>query len=79
MDAQTELRTSHYHKINNNHYSCNPYALQRQNTEFSKQILPEKEYQTVSVPISTFKRFIYFHDQYAYSAGGNMWTDPGTI
>jgi hypothetical protein len=34
-----------------------PYALQRQNTEISKQIFPE---------------YMYFHDWSAYCAGGNM-------
>jgi hypothetical protein len=26
-----------------------------------------------------FERFIYSHDRSAYSAAGNMWTDPGNI
>jgi hypothetical protein len=25
------------------------------------------------------ERIIYFHDGSAFSAGGNMWTDPGNI
>jgi hypothetical protein len=25
------------------------------------------------------ERFLYSHDQSAYSAAGNMWTDPGNI
>jgi hypothetical protein len=26
-----------------------------------------------------YERFIYSHDRSAYSAAGNMWTDPGNI
>jgi hypothetical protein len=49
-------------------------ALQRQNTEISKQIFPEKEYRTQSqFPHSCVcERFIYSHHRSAYSAGGNM-------
>jgi hypothetical protein len=64
-------------------YSINiTNALQRQNAEHLKQIFPEKEYRG---PQSQFphscvcERIIYFHDESAFSAGGNMWTDPGTI
>ncbi len=36
-------------------------------------------YQKVSVLNYFYGRFIYFQDQSAYSAAGNMWTDPGNI
>ncbi len=46
------------------------------------RIFPEKELRA-TVPISTFMClwaiYIYSHDRSAYSAAGNMWTDPGNI
>jgi hypothetical protein len=49
-------------------------ALQRKNTEFSKQIFPEKEYgsQSQFLHSCACERFIYFHDRSAYPDGGNM-------
>jgi hypothetical protein len=54
-------------------------ALQRTNTGNLKQIFPEKELCGhspnfyICVPVSN----LYIsHDQSAYSAAGNMWTDP---
>ncbi len=51
-------------------------ALQRQNTEISKQIFPEKEYRGLSpnfhIHASVSDLYIYFHNRSAYSAGGNM-------
>jgi hypothetical protein len=47
----------------NQHGATGHPALQRQNAEILKQIFPEKEYRGLS----------------AYSAGGNMYTDPGTM
>ncbi len=58
------------------------YTLQRQNAENLKQIFPEKEYRDLSpqFPHSCVcERVIYFHDGFAFSAGGIMWTDPGNI
>ncbi len=49
------------------------HALQRQNAENLKQIFPEKEYRGLSPNF----HIICFHDGSAFSAGGNMWTDPG--
>jgi hypothetical protein len=58
-------------------------ALQRQNTEISKHIFPEKEYRGLGpnfhIHVSVIDIYIYSHDRSAYSAGGNMWTAPGTI
>ncbi len=57
-------------------------ALQRTNTENSKQLFPEKELRGhsphfhIHVPVSDLK--IPRH-QSAYSAGENMWTGPGNI
>ncbi len=51
-------------------------TLQRHNTENSKQIFLKKELRSLSpnihihVPVS---------DGFAYSAAGNMWTDPRNI
>jgi hypothetical protein len=58
------------------HWCCP--ALQRINTENSKQLqFPEKE---LRGPHScACERLIYSHDQSAYSAAGNMWTDPGNL
>jgi hypothetical protein len=47
-------------------------TLQRQNTEISKQIFPEKEYRHLSPNSCVCERFIYSYDWSAYSAGGNM-------
>ncbi len=49
------------------------HTLQRTNTENLQQIIPEKELRRHSV----YVRFIYYHRRSAYSAAGNMWTDPG--
>jgi hypothetical protein len=58
-------------------------TLQRHNTQNSKQIFPEKELWGLS-PNSTFNclraiYILYSHDWSAYSAAGNVWTDPGNI
>ncbi len=57
------------------------YALQRTNTENSKQIIPEKELRGHSpdfhIPVSVSDLYINSHDRSASSAAGNMWTDPG--
>jgi hypothetical protein len=48
----------------------------------SKQIFPEKDLRGHSPNFRiyvTAERFIYSNDRYAYSAAGNMWTDPGNI
>ena len=60
---------------------CIRYTLQRQNAENLKQIFPEKEYRGLSqFPHSCVcEPIIYSHDGSAFSAGGNMWTDPGNI
>ncbi len=59
------------------------FALQRQNTEISKQIFPEKVYRGISpnfhIHASVSDLYVYSQDQSPYSAGGNMQTDPGTI
>ncbi len=51
-------------------------ALQRQNTEISKQIFPEKEYWDLSpnfhIHVSVIDLCIYSHYRSAYSAGENM-------
>jgi hypothetical protein len=55
-------------------------ALQRQNAENLKQIFPEKEYRGLSpnlhIHVSVSELYILTS---AFSAGGNMWTDPGNI
>ncbi len=57
-------------------------TLQRQNAENLKKKIPRKG---ISGPQSQFphscdcERIIYYRDGSAFSAGGNMWTDPGTI
>jgi hypothetical protein len=57
-------------------------ALQRQNTEISKQIFPEKEYRGLS---PNFHIYASVSDLYIPTIGlpillqRNMWTDPGTI
>jgi hypothetical protein len=48
------------------------YALQRQNTEISKQIFPEKEYPGLSPNFHIHASVSDSHDGSAYSAGGNM-------
>jgi hypothetical protein len=66
------------------HWCCP--VLQRANTENSKQIFPEKELRSnahpghspsfhIHVPVSDL--YIPTIDRSAYSAAGNMWTDPG--
>jgi hypothetical protein len=51
-------------------------TLQRQNTEISKQIFPEKEYRGLGpnfhIHVSVSDLYMYFHYWSAYSAGGNM-------
>jgi hypothetical protein len=58
-------------------------ALQRQNAENFKQIFPEKEYRGFSpnfhIHVSVNELHIYSLVGSAFSAGGNMWTDPGYI
>jgi hypothetical protein len=47
----------------------------------SKEIIPKRNC-AATVPIShscVGERFIYSRDRLAYSAVGNMWTDPGNI
>jgi hypothetical protein len=54
-------------------------TLQRTNTKNSKKIFPEKELLGTS-PNSNFHIHVYVSVLYlisAYSAAGNMWTDPG--
>jgi hypothetical protein len=60
---------------------CYSTTLQRQNAENLKQIFPEKEYWALSPnPNSCVcEQIIYSHNGSAFSAGGNMWTDPGNI
>ncbi len=59
-------------------------SLQRNNTENSKQIFPEKELRGynlnfhIHVPVSDIL-YIYSQDGSAYPAAGNMWIDPGNI
>ncbi len=55
------------------------YTLRRQNAENWKQIFPEKEYRGLNPNLSVSELYIYSHDGSAFSAGGNMWTDPGNI
>jgi hypothetical protein len=49
-----------------------------------KLLFPKQNYKVLS-PSSDFRhsciceRFKYFKDQSAYSAAGNIWTDPGYI
>jgi hypothetical protein len=53
-------------------------TLQRQNAENLKQIFPGKEYR--GLPHSCVcERIIYSNDGSAFSAGGDIWTDPGNI
>jgi hypothetical protein len=52
------------------------YTLQRQNAENLKQIFPEDEYRGLS---PNFQIHVSLSDGSAFSAGGNMWTDPGNI
>ncbi len=49
-------------------------ALQRQNSEISKQLFPEKEYWGLSPNLNIHApvRDLYSDDRSAYSAGGNM-------
>jgi hypothetical protein len=57
-------------------------ALQRTNTENSKQIFPEKELGGHSPNIHIMCLWVIYklyHRWSAYSAAGNMWTDPGNI
>jgi hypothetical protein len=56
-------------------------TLQRKNAENLKQIFPGKEYRGLSpnFHIHVSERIIYSNDGSAFSAGGNMWTDPGNI
>ncbi len=57
-------------------------TLQRQNAENLKQIFPAKEYRGFSLNFHirfVCERIIYTHDESAFSAGGNMYNDPGNI
>jgi hypothetical protein len=59
-------------------------AMQRHNTENTKQIFPEKELRGLSpnfhIHVSVSDLHIYSHKRSAYSAVGKyMWTDPGNI
>ncbi len=57
-------------------------TLQRKNADNLKQIFPEKEYWDLSPNFHhscVCERIIYSHDGSVFSAGGNMWTDPGNI
>jgi hypothetical protein len=58
------------------------YTLQRQNAENSKHIFPEKEFRGFSpsfhIHVSVSELYLS-HDGSAFSAGGNMWTDPGNL
>ncbi len=57
-------------------------TLQRQNAENVKQIFPEKEYRGLSpnfhIHVSVSELYISTMGS-AFSAGGNMWIDPGNI
>jgi hypothetical protein len=59
--------------------SIRTYALQRHNTENSKQIFPEKELRGLSpnfhINVSVID--LYIPTIILPSAAGNMWTDPG--
>ncbi len=58
------------------------YTLQRTNTENLKQIFSEKEllgHRPNFHILMSVSDDIYSHDRSAYSAAGNMWTDPGKI
>jgi hypothetical protein len=59
------------------------HTLQRTNTENWKQIFPEKELRGNSpnfhFHVSVSDLYMYSHDRSAYSAAGNMWTNPGNI
>jgi hypothetical protein len=57
-------------------------TLQRQNAENLKQIFPEKEYRGLNTNFHihvSVSELLYSYDGSAFSAGGNMWTDPGNI
>jgi hypothetical protein len=58
-------------------------TLQRQNAENLIQIFPEKEYRGLRpnfhIHVSESELYIPSHDGSAFSAGGNMSTDPGNI
>ncbi len=61
----------------------NASTLQRTNTENLKQIFPKKELRGHSpnfqIHVSVRDLYVYSHDLSAYSAVGNMWTNPGNI
>jgi hypothetical protein len=52
-------------------------TMQRTNTENSKHIFPEMELRGLSPNFHVHVSVSDFHDQSAYSAAGNVWTDPG--
>jgi hypothetical protein len=57
-------------------------ALQRTNFKKFETNISRKRNCAATVPISCVcEQFIYFYmyDGSAYSAAGNMWTDPGNI
>jgi hypothetical protein len=62
-------------------FSSSVYTAKNQYRNW-KQIFPEKELRGHSPNFHircVCERFIYSHDGSAYSAAGNMWTDPGII
>jgi hypothetical protein len=62
--------------------ACYDVTLQRTNTKNWEKIVPGKELcgHSPNFHISPVcKRFIYLYDRSAYSAAGNIWTDPGNI
>jgi hypothetical protein len=70
--AATSPVSRHIKDDNKCHIEFQKDALQRQNTEISKQIIPEKEYRRTS---PNFHNHVSVSDLYirsAYSAGGNM-------
>jgi hypothetical protein len=71
-----------YWKVGIERYYNTPPALQRTNTEISKQIFPVKELGShspnfhIHVAVSNF---IHSHNRSVYSAAGHMRTDPGNL
>ncbi len=64
-------------------FNRNLYTLLRTNSEYSKQIFPEKELRGHSpnfhIHVSVSNLYIPTIPAYSYSSACNMWTDPGNI